>query len=205
MVEILTAVRKEKSYELRKFFTDSGVPYVAWNVKGRGKEGGFKYRGFIRKKILLPFLPKTLFCLWCKEEEADALVKSILEVAHTGAYGDGKIFLLGKGGSVMKLVKAVLRPEKVPDVIRELEKRDIKAMTLWDVFGRGKEGGLQAGETFYDELAKTMVMVAVEVGKVGDVIEALSKGAHTGAYGDGKVFVMDLSEVWTIRTKSRGL
>ncbi len=206
MVEVLAIVRKEKSYEVKRELIDKGIPYVAWNVKGRGKEGGLRYKGLIREKVLMHFLPKTAFCIWTDELDYKNVIDTFINVAHTGMYGDGKIFVLKKdGGSDMKLIKAIIRPEKSYDVVKALEKKGIKAMTMWDVSGRGREGGVQVGEALYDELAKTMIMVAVEDEDVQKVVDTITKTAHSGAYGDGKVFVLDISEVWTIRTKSRGL
>ena len=207
MVEIVAVVRKEKSYDLSKALIERNFPHVSWTVKGRGKEGGLKYKGFIREKVLMPFLPKRAFYIWCERDKLSELINLIFEKAHTGAYGDGKVFLIDPEAeeSKMKMIKAVIRPEKVYDVIKALEKKGFKAMTMWDVVGRGKEGGVVVGETTYDELAKTMLMIAVNDEDVDKVIKILTDKARTGAYGDGKVFVCDISKVWTIRTKSEGL
>ena len=206
MSEILAIVRKEKSYDVMKALAKAEIPYVSWTVKGRGKEGGLRYKGLIREKILMPFLPKRAFLLFPEEGKEEDAVKLIINSAHTGAYGDGKVFLIDeKEESTMKLVKAVIRPEKVYEVIKALEKEGFKAMTMWDVVGRGKEGGVMVGETLYDELAKILIMVAVEDEDVEKVVSTITKSAHTGAYGDGKVFVCNISKVWTIRTKEEGL
>ncbi len=207
MVELLAVLRKERSYDIRKALVEEGVPFLSWGVKGRGKEGGLRYKGLIREKVLMPFLPKRAFLVFPEPEEVDKVVNLLIEKAHTGAYGDGKVFLLcsEEEESTMKLIKAVVRPEKVYDVVKALEKKGFKAMTMWDVVGRGKEGGVQVGETTYDELAKTLLMIAVEDKDVQKVIDTISKSAHTGAYGDGKIFVCGISKVWTIRTKEEGL
>jgi len=207
MGEIFAVVRKERSYFLKKALTEEGIPYVSWLVKGRGKEGGLRYKGLIREKVLMPFLPKVAFSILCAEEEEDRVIGLIMEKTHTGAYGDGKIFLIKEDEeeSTMKMVKAVIRPEKVYEVIKALEKKGLKAMTMWDVVGRGKEGGVQVGETPYDELAKTMLMVAVEEKDLQKAVDTIMKTARTGAYGDGKIFVCNISQVWTIRTKEKGL
>ena len=207
MVEIFAVIRKEKSYDVKRALLEKGIPYVSWLVKGRGKEGGLRYKGFIREKVLMPFLPKTAFSILCEEGLCVDVMSLLVETAHTGAYGDGKVFLIKEEEeeSVMKMVKAIVRPERVYEVIKNLEKKGFKAMTMWDVVGRGKEGGVQVGDTPYDELAKTMLMVAVEEDKVQKVVETITKSAHTGAYGDGKIFVCNISDVWTIRTKERGL
>ncbi len=206
-IEVLAIVRKERSYQVRRELISEGMPYVAWNVKGRGKEGGLRYKAFFKEKVLMHFLPKTAFLLWVEEDSYKNVIEKFINVAHTGMYGDGKIFVLKEkgGGSGMKLIKAIVRPERSYEVVKALEKRGIKAMTMWDVFGRGREGGVQVGEALYDELAKTMIMVAVEDEDAQKVIDTITKTAHSGAYGDGKVFTLDISEVWTIRTKSKGL
>lgn len=105
----------------------------------------------------------------------------------------------------MKLVKAVIRPEKLYDVMKALEKDGFKGITVMDVVGRGKEGGIQVGDKSYDELAKTLIMIAVEDKQVNQVVEIITKYANTGMFGDGKVFVCQLDEVWTIRTKKKEL
>ncbi len=205
MVEVLAVVRKEKSSELKKALAEEGIEYVSWLVKGRGREGGLSYKGTFRKRVVMPFLPKVAFSIFT-EEGWEELVKLIIERAHTGAHGDGKVFLIKEEeDSTMKMIKAVLRPERVYEVVKELEKKGFKALTMWDVLGRGKEGGIQVGETPYDELAKTMLLIAVEDKDVEKVVKTIIGSARTGAYGDGKVFVCNLSEVWTIRTKERGL
>jgi len=206
MSEVLAIVRKEKSYEVMRMLAESGIPYVSWTVKGRGKEGGLRYKGLIREKVLMPFLPKRAFLMFTEDGGEEDLVRKIIDSAHTGAYGDGKVFLIKEEEeSTMKLIKAIIRPEKVYEVIKALEKAGFKAMTMWDVVGRGKEGGVMVGETPYDELAKTLIMVAVEDKDVDKVVSTITKAAHTGAYGDGKVFVCSISKVWTIRTKEEGL
>jgi len=204
MAEILAVIRKEKSYELSRVLSEREIPYVSWTVKGRGKEGGFRYKGFLREKVLIPFLPKRAFLIFTDSPED--VVNLILEIACTGNYGDGKIFVIKEGEvSNMKLIKAVIRPDKALDVVKALDKAGFKALTMWDVVGRGKEGGLKAGEAVYDELAKTLIMIAVEDKDVNKVVETINKSAHTGAYGDGKVFVCELSEVWTVRSKKKEL
>jgi nitrogen regulatory protein PII 1 len=207
MVEVLAVIRKEKSYEVNRELVKEGVDFVSWTVKGRGKEGGLRYKGFFRDKVVMPFLPKRAFSVFVDKNVAHKIVELFLEGAHTGSYGDGKVFLIEPDKEVtdMKLIKAVIRPEKVYEVIKALEKKGFKAMTMWDVVGRGKEGGVQVGETCYDELAKTLLMIAVKDEDVKKVVDTITKSAHTGAYGDGKIFVTGISEVWTIRTKERGL
>ncbi len=206
MSEILAIVRKEKSYEVMKALTKEQTTYVSWTVMGRGKEGGLRYKGLVRESVLMPFLPKRAFSVFPEEGREEEIVSLIVGSAHTGTFGDGKVFLIdGKEGTAMKLIKSVIRPEKVYEVAKALEKEGFKAMTVWDVVGRGKEGGVVVGDTPYDELAKSLIMVAVEDKDVERVVSTITESAYAGAYGDGKIFICNLSRVWTIRTKEEGL
>ncbi len=198
---VLAVVRKERSYEVTKKLAENGVPYVSWTVKGRGKEGGLRYKGL---NVSMSFLPKRAFLVFPEEGSEEGIVRLIIDTAHTGSYGDGKVFLIGEEGT-MKLIKSVVRPEKAYEVIKALEREGFKAMTMWDVVGRGKEGGVIVGGTQYDELAKTVIMIAVEDSDVEKVVSTILETARTGAYGDGKIFVCNVSKVWTIRTKEEGL
>ncbi len=206
MVEVLAIIRKERSYEVSQKLREEEIPYVSWTVKGRGKEGGLRYKGLFRDKVIMPFLPKKAYLIPAQREYSDKIVGVFLNNARTGSYGDGKVFLLDpEEEGKMKLIKAVIRPEKAYEVAKDLEKKGFKAMTMWEVVGRGKEGGVQVGETTYDELAKTLIMIAVEDKDAPKVVEVIKRSAKTGAYGDGKVFVCNVSRVWTIRTGEEGL
>ncbi len=105
----------------------------------------------------------------------------------------------------MKMIRAIVRPEKEEEVAKKLEEKGIIPLTKMDVLGRGRQKGLQVGGASYDELAKVMLMLVVEDGEVPKVLEAVMEGARTGNYGDGKVFVTEVLEAYTIRTGERGL
>jgi len=105
----------------------------------------------------------------------------------------------------MKLIKAILRPEKVDDVVDALSDEGFPAFTKIDVVGRGKQGGLRVGEFVYDELPKTMLLIAVNDEDVAKVIEVIRSNAYTGNFGDGKIFVQPIEEAYTIRTGERGI
>ncbi|EHP85180.1 P-II family nitrogen regulator [Methanotorris formicicus] len=105
----------------------------------------------------------------------------------------------------MKLIKAIIRPEKVDDVIDALEKAGYPSFTKLDVVGRGKQGGLKVGEIFYDELPKTMILIGVNDDEVDEVVEIIKTNAYTGNFGDGKIFIQTIEEAYTIRTGEKGL
>ena len=105
----------------------------------------------------------------------------------------------------MKLLKAVIRPEREPEVIRALEKEGVYAMTKLDVLGRGRQKGIQVGDVTYDELAKLMLMIVVEDPDCERAARAIRRAAYTGHPGDGKVFVLPVEQAWTLRTGEAGL
>jgi|ERR1700722_19443732 nitrogen regulatory protein PII 1 len=105
----------------------------------------------------------------------------------------------------MKMIRCVVRPEKEIDVVKNLEKSGFMALTKMDVLGRGKQKGIRVGSAKYDELAKTMFMLVVEDKDFSKAMEAFKTGARTGNPGDGKIFVTDVEEAITIRTREKVL
>ena len=105
----------------------------------------------------------------------------------------------------MKMIKAIVRPEKEYEVIKALEEEGFYSLSKVDILGRGKQKGIQVGEIVYDELAKLMLMVVVDDDAVENAISTIKKSAYTGNYGDGKIFVIPVAEAYTFRTGSQGL
>ncbi|MYC39011.1 MAG: P-II family nitrogen regulator [Chloroflexi bacterium] len=105
----------------------------------------------------------------------------------------------------MKMVRAIIRPEKEVAVAAALANDGFPAMTKWDVLGRGKQQGVQVGDHFYDELAKCMFMVVVEDDQVEAVTNSIQTAASTGFPGDGRVFVTSVESAFTLRTGESGL
>lgn len=106
----------------------------------------------------------------------------------------------------MKLITAIVRPEKVAEVILALENEGYYAFSKWAVSGRGKEKGIQVGEVLYKEMAKNMLYIAVkdkEKDEVVDIIINSAKSGEHGYYGDGKIFVSDIDECYTISEETR--
>lgn len=100
----------------------------------------------------------------------------------------------------MKMIKAFIRPEKETDVIKALEQAGCSALTKWDVLGRGRQRGIQVGAQIYEELSKLCVMIVVEDPQAPKAIEAILHSAHTGHPGDGRIFISDVKQAYTIRT-----
>lgn len=103
----------------------------------------------------------------------------------------------------MKMIQSIIRPEKEKEVVTSLEKAGIHAFTRLDVFGRGRQKGIQVGPVRYEELAKVWLLVVVKDSMRDRAIEIIKIAARTGNPGDGKIFVSSLSEVRTLRTLSK--
>ncbi|MFP8967964.1 P-II family nitrogen regulator [Pokkaliibacter sp. CJK22405] len=108
----------------------------------------------------------------------------------------------------MKLVTAVIKPFKLDDVREALSDIGIQGITVTEVKGFGRQKGhtelYRGAEYVVDFLPKVKVEVAVEDGVVEGAIEAISKAAHTGKIGDGKIFISPVEQVIRIRTGETG-
>ncbi len=108
----------------------------------------------------------------------------------------------------MKLIRAIVRPEKSSEIMVELAEAGFPAVTKMDVAGRGKQRGLKVGDVHYDEVPKEMLLMVVEDECKDDVIKIISRVAKTGAkgaFGDGKIFVTDVLEAYTISSGTKTL
>jgi nitrogen regulatory protein PII len=104
----------------------------------------------------------------------------------------------------MKLIKAIVRPNKVDDVREALEKLNISGMTVSEVRGHGKQKGHTAvyrGKEYNVSLMPKMEIEAVvSDGIVEEAIRAIIQAARTGEIGDGRVFVIPVEHSYRIRT-----
>ncbi|WDT77582.1 MAG: P-II family nitrogen regulator [Candidatus Manganitrophus sp.] len=98
----------------------------------------------------------------------------------------------------MKMVQAMVRPEKEGEVIAGLEKAGFISLTRQAVFGRGRQRGIQVGPVRYEELPKVWLMLVVEAEEVDRVVDTIKIAARTGNPGDGKIFVSTLAEARSI-------
>ena len=104
----------------------------------------------------------------------------------------------------MKLIKSIIRPNKVDEVKDALAKLNIAGMTVTEVRGHGKQKGHTAiyrGKEYNVSLLPKMeIEVVVQDGLVDEAIKAIIQAARTGEIGDGRVFVMPVSQSYKIRT-----
>lgn len=108
----------------------------------------------------------------------------------------------------MKLVTAILKPFKLDDVREALAENGVQGVTVTEVKGFGRQKGhtelYRGAEYVVDFLPKVKIEVGVDDDNVENVVEAITKSAHTGKIGDGKIFVSELEQVVRIRTSETG-
>ncbi|MCW8195510.1 P-II family nitrogen regulator [Proteobacteria bacterium 005FR1] len=108
----------------------------------------------------------------------------------------------------MKLITAVIKPFKLDDVRTALSEVGVQGMTVTEVKGFGRQKGhtelYRGAEYVVDFLPKVKIELALDDSMVEQVVEAISKAAHTGKIGDGKIFISPLDEIIRIRTGETG-
>ena len=108
----------------------------------------------------------------------------------------------------MKLIMAVIQPDRLEAVKKELYKADVNLITVSQVLGHGRQMGVTEIYRGVKEtgnlLKKVQLEIAVNENFVKPTVDAIIKGARTGDVGDGKIFILDLPEVIRIRTGERG-
>ena len=104
----------------------------------------------------------------------------------------------------MKLIKTIVRPNKVDEVKDALGKLSISGLTVTEVRGHGKQKGHTAiyrGKEYnVSLLPKMQIETVVPDDVVDEVVKAIIQAARTGEIGDGRVFVMPVSQSYRIRT-----
>jgi len=109
----------------------------------------------------------------------------------------------------MKLIKSIVRPNKLDDVKDALAAIGVSGITVTEVRGHGKQKGHTAvyrgKEYAVSLLPKMQIEVVVEDSVVDAAIKAIVQSAKTGEIGDGRVFVLPLDQAYRIRTGERSL
>ena len=104
----------------------------------------------------------------------------------------------------MKLIKCIIRPNKVDEVKDALGALNISGMTATEVRGHGKQKGHTAiyrGKEYnVSLLPKIEIEVVVADALVDEAIKAIIAAARTGEIGDGRVFVIPVEQTYRIRT-----
>ncbi len=104
----------------------------------------------------------------------------------------------------MKLVVAIVRPEKLGEVLESLYRAEVRGLTIHRVQGHG--GEMERVETYRGTTVKMDLSdkVRLEIGVsdhfVEPTVKAILNSARTGDVGDGKIFVLPVEKVYRIRT-----
>ena len=104
----------------------------------------------------------------------------------------------------MKLIVAIIRPEKLNDVLESLYRAEVRGLTVSRVMGHG--GETEQVETYRGMTVKVELheKVRLEIGVsdhfVQPTVQAILRGASTGSVGDGKIFVLPVEKIYRIRT-----
>jgi len=108
----------------------------------------------------------------------------------------------------VKLVTAVIKPQKLDDVKAALRAIGVKGITVSEVSGVGRQGGhvevYRGAEYPIDLLQKIRFEILADTKDVQPIIDAIVKSASTGQIGDGKIWVTSVEEVVRVRTGEKG-
>ncbi|MGC8669356.1 MAG: P-II family nitrogen regulator [Chthonomonadales bacterium] len=105
-------------------------------------------------------------------------------------------------------VEALIRPQKLDDVKAALSEIGVKGMTVTEVRGSGKQKGFtqhyRGAEYTVNLIQKIKIEIVTTDGEARSVAEVIAKSARTGEIGDGKIFLIPVSEALRIRTGEEG-
>ncbi len=108
----------------------------------------------------------------------------------------------------MKLVTAIIQPQKLKEVRDTLARLAVTGMTVTEVKGFGRQKGhtekYRGAEFSVDFVPKVKIEIVVADGSAKEVVDAITTSARTGEIGDGKVFVNGMEEAIRIRTDESG-
>ncbi len=104
----------------------------------------------------------------------------------------------------MKLVKAIIKPERFEFIKKALEEKGFISMTITEVRGRGEQKGIsleyRGGLMTVDILPKILIEIVIKEKDVDSVVAIITESARTGKIGDGKIFVIPVEKAIRIRT-----
>jgi nitrogen regulatory protein P-II 1 len=107
----------------------------------------------------------------------------------------------------VKLIKAIVRPNKLEDVKAALAAVNVTGMTVTEVRGHGRQKGHKAvyrgAEYNITLLPKVLIEVVLAENQLEDAIKAVINSARTGEIGDGRIFILPVEEGYNIRTGER--
>lgn len=110
----------------------------------------------------------------------------------------------------MKKLEIIIKPEKLENLKRILDEAEANGVMISSIMGYGRQKGLKQvyrrDETVGINLLPKMRVETVVTDEISEIIiERVLEEISTGSFGDGKIFVSDISDVVKIRTKERGI
>ena len=104
----------------------------------------------------------------------------------------------------MKMIQAIIKPERFEFVKKALEDKGFVSMTISEVKGRGEQKGItleyRGGKMVVDVLPKIKLEIVVRDKDVDELIATITGAAKTGKIGDGKIFILPVEKSIRIRT-----
>ena len=104
----------------------------------------------------------------------------------------------------MKLIKAIVKPERFEFVKKALEEKGFNGMTITEVKGRGEQKGItleyRGGLMTVDLLPKIMIEIVVRDSDTESIVSIITEAARTGKIGDGTIFILPVEKSIRIRT-----
>ncbi|WP_432450364.1 P-II family nitrogen regulator [Aliiroseovarius marinus] len=108
----------------------------------------------------------------------------------------------------MKLIIAAIKPFKLEEVREALTSVGVTGMMVSEIKGFGAQSGhteiYRGAEYAVNFLPKIKLEIVVNDDLAADVVETISKAAHTGKIGDGKIFTLDVADAMRVRTGETG-
>lgn len=105
----------------------------------------------------------------------------------------------------MKMIRSIIRPEKAEAVAEALADAGLTSLTKMHVFGRGRTKGIRIGDIVYDEFPKTLLLMVVKDENLDQALDIILENSVTGTMGDGKIFITEVEEAYTISIGMKGL
>ncbi|HOT62303.1 MAG TPA: P-II family nitrogen regulator [Treponemataceae bacterium] len=106
----------------------------------------------------------------------------------------------------MVMIRAIIRPDKTDAVMARLMAEGYPSVTRMNVSGRGKQRGIKIGDVTYDEVPKELLMMVIKDADRDFVVKTIIDEARTGAkgaFGDGKIFISPVDEMYTVSSGVR--
>ena len=108
----------------------------------------------------------------------------------------------------MKKIEAVIREEKLQEIRLALEEQGLMGLTVFDVKGRGAQGGIslqwRVGDYRIELLPKKLIMLVVKDDDCQKIVDTICRIGQSGSAGDGKIFISTVDEVIRVRTGETG-